>query len=63
MKLEDLDTNQIVAVVKFHNGLHVGLTGVVIGYSEERKQALVKFNNKHKTEEYIPIIKLIGIVM
>lgn len=62
MKLEDLSDGQTVALIKSYNYLDVGLTGTVLGFSKKRQMALVLLDNKWRTEEYIPLPCLIGIL-
>lgn len=63
MKIEDLKDGQLVAVIKPYTGLHKGLRGIVLGYSSKRNKALVKLFNKSRTEEYVPLDHLIGVLL
>lgn len=63
MNVQDLKDGQLVAVIKPHDGLHKGLKGIVLGYSTGRNKALIKLFNNGRTEEYIPLANLIGVLL
>jgi len=63
MQVQDLKDGQLVAVIKPYQGLHKGLKGVVLGFSRKQQKVLVKLFNKGRTEEYVPISHLIGVLV
>ena len=63
MHVCDLKDGQLVAIIRPYQGLHKGLRGIVLGYSRKRDKALVKLFNKQRTEEYVPLDSLIGVLL
>lgn len=62
MKLEDLYSEQLVALIRVYSHHPVGTKGKVIGYSESKEKALIDLKTKSRTQEYIPLNYLIGIL-
>ena len=63
MQVQDLKDGQLIAIIRPYQGLHKGLKGIVLGYSRKREKVLVKLFNKGRTEEYVPLSYIIGVLL
>lgn len=63
MQVRDLKDGQLIAIIRPYQGLHKGLKGIVLGYSRKQEKVLVKLFNKGRTEEYVPLSHIIGVLL